>query len=111
MVSVAKIIKHAEKTLLIHHLQCLHDFFQQSYISRNALDKARQTHGAHHTCTRSHHGRSRHSHRRIARIRRLPGQQANLGLVHTVPVGLVTLGQVSRYCWLFCCTRGCDGLL
>ena len=111
MVSVAKIIKHAEKTLLFHHLYCLHHFFQQSYIFRDALHQARQTHGAHHTCTRSHHRRSRHSHRRIARIRRLLGQQANLGLVHTAPVGLVTLGQVSRHCWLFDRTRGCDGLL
>lgn len=72
MVSLAKSIKHAEKTLLLH-LHCLYHFFQQSYISRNALHQPRQTHGAHHACTGSDHRRSRHSHRRITRIRCLLG--------------------------------------
>ena len=71
MVFVAKGIKCADKTLLLHHLHCLQHFFQQSYNCEYALHQPRQPHGAHHTSTRSHHRCGRHSHRRITRVRRL----------------------------------------
>ena len=88
VVSLAQSIKHAENLLLFHHLRKYQTrrkdtvasssllpsvLFSAKLHFRNALHQPRQTHSAHHACTGSDHRRSRHSHRRIARIRCLLG--------------------------------------